>query len=66
MHFGKGALPTYRRQAVHQRLGRAAGKTWQEGVDAMAARRITIRPGQKKTITLPGPVRKIIITQKPR
>lgn len=33
----------------------------------MATRRITIRPGQKKTITLPGPVRKIIITPvKPR
>ncbi|PKV76733.1 hypothetical protein ATK86_7135 [Nocardia fluminea] len=30
----------------------------------MTTRRITIRPGQTKKITLPGPVRKIII--KPR
>lgn len=27
----------------------------------MATRRITIRPGQTKRITLPGPVRKITI-----
>jgi hypothetical protein len=33
----------------------------------MGTRRITIRPGQKKTITLPGPIRKITIRPvKPR
>lgn len=32
----------------------------------MATRRITIKPGQKKTITVPGPIRKVTITQKPR
>lgn len=32
----------------------------------MATKRITIRPGQKKTITVPGPIRKITITPKPR
>lgn len=32
----------------------------------MATKHITIRPGQKKTIRLPGPVKKIVITPKPR
>ncbi len=32
----------------------------------MFSRRITIKPGQKKTIKVPGPIRKITVTPKPR
>lgn len=27
----------------------------------MATKRITVKPGQKKTISVPGPIRKVII-----
>jgi hypothetical protein len=32
----------------------------------MVTRRVTLKPGQKKTVKVPGPIRKVTITTKPR